>query len=456
MIEFENNCLVCLLNRKFIFGFLHAYTGVSSTMKNLISLIIIIFFPYFGLDAQTLFNNGAFIRAQNGAFISISGSVKNNNLGILNIEGDGISSNAVLKVSQDVINNATINANGFIRLNGDWIDNNMYASTTGTVFFEGANQILGGTAATIFFNLTLDGSGVKTQTINKYANGVLDLKSLQLNTDIYSFYVNNTSTNSIIRTSGFVSSANGGFLSRKTSSNAVYLFPVGSNANSSANIPGSGTSRFRPVQIIPNDALTNTYSVRMANVNATTEFYDLNLTDADFCTLNPLFYHQINRSFGTSSADIIISFDATTDGIWEGLARWNITSSNLWQKILNSSVVSGSPYSLASKLAWSNFNFTPYILYNNKPIVQVSCNNICLNQLTPISANVESSGVFAYSWTTPINYNPNPGNVSSFNAGLGGDYCVTVTNTITNCVSDPTCCSFSVSQPPMINAISPP
>ena len=408
------------------------------------------------IEAQTVINNGGYITAQPGAFIAVNGSVKNDNFGIITVNGNGVSSNAEVVVSQDFINNATINANGNIRLFGDWLDNNTYFSTTGTVFMEGANQIIGGTAPTVFNNLTMDGSGVKTQTINKYANGILDLKHLQLNTDIYGFYVNNTSTNAIILTSGFVSSANGGFLSRKTLNNAMYLFPVGSNANTSANIPGSGTLRYRPVQITPNDALANTYTVRIANVNAGSESFDLNLSSVDFCELNPFFYHQINRSTGTSSSDIIINFNVSEDGNWEGLARWNITTPNLWEKIPNSTVINGVPLSSAMKLAWTNFNNSPYILFNNKPNVNVSCNDICSNQSTSISANISPSGSYSCLWNTPITFTPNPGNVVNFNSAISGNYCVIVTNTVTNCVSDQSCCSFETLQQPIIIGVSPP
>ena len=195
--------------------------------------------------SQTMNNNGGFITAQPGSFIYVNGSVSNDNTGILAVNGDGSPTSSELYVTQDVINNSTINADGYIRLLGNWIDNNSFNSTLGTVFFEGANQYLGGTSITQFFNITLDGSGIKTQQVDKIANGTLDLKHLHLNTDLYGFYVANPALNSILRTTGFVSSANGGFLSRTTSNTGMYLFPTGSNANTSANIPGFAASRRR-------------------------------------------------------------------------------------------------------------------------------------------------------------------------------------------------------------------
>ena len=58
----------------------------------------------------------------------------------------------------------------------------------GTVFFEGANQLISGSSESHFFNFTLDGSGLKTQEVNAFSEGVLDLKHLELQTEIYSVF----------------------------------------------------------------------------------------------------------------------------------------------------------------------------------------------------------------------------------------------------------------------------
>jgi hypothetical protein len=46
--------------------------------------------------------------------------------------------------------------------------------------------------------------------------------------------------------------------------------------------------------------------------------------------------------------------------------------------------------------------------------------------------------------------------VASFNSAIEGNYCIVVTNTLTNCMSDPSCCSFETLQQPIIIGISPP
>lgn len=413
----------------------------------------------FLIFSQTITNKGGYISAQTGAFIRVNGSVKNDNAGLITINGNGTSSNAEMIVSQDVINNATINANGYIRLNGDWLDNNTYTSTTGTVFMQGANQILGGTAATNFFNLTLDGSGVKTQTINKYVNGILDLKSLELNTSTFGMYVQNASSSAITRTSGFVSSANGGFLSRVTNSTGTYLFPTGSSANNSANTSGTGTLRYRPIEITPTSANSTVYTARMANLNATVESYPIGSFFNTICGLNPLFYHQINRSSGTANVNLNIYYDPVLDGNWEGLARWDLqVGDNLWKPISGSvTAVSSSPFNVASVTNWSNFSAAPYILYNGKPIVTVDCAGpICSGSSQVITTTVTPTGSYTFSWSSTPSGFTSSSQSPSVSPTATTTYTVIATNSANNCQSDPTSCSLTVNQSPSIMSISPP
>ena len=425
--------------------------------------IVLIFVLYqYGCSAfnsQTLTNKGAYITAQTGAYIRVNGSVKNDNSGVITVNGNGVSSNAELVVSQDIVNNANINANGFIRLYGDWLDNNTYTSSTGTVFLQGANQILGGTATTNFFNLTLDGSGVKTQTINKYVFGVLDLKSLELNTSTYGMFVQNASVTAITRTTGYVSSANTGYLSRLTNSTGTYLFPTGSSANNSANTSGTGIIRYRPVEVIPTLSSANTFTARFANLNATIESFPLASYFNTICALNPLFYHQINRSAGSSSVNLNVYYDPVLDGNWEGLARWDLqVGDNLWKPIVGSSTaVASSPFNVASVTNWSNFSAAPYILYNGKPVVTVNCGGpICPGVAQTITTTVSPSGTYTYSWSSnPLGFSSSTQS-PSVSPTSTTTYTVVATNSTNNCQSDPTSCNLTVNQSPFINAISPP
>ena len=395
-------------------------------------------FSVCNLFSQTLNNNGGFITAQSGSYIHVNGSVSNNNSGILAVNGNGTPTSSELYVTQDVVNNSTINADGYIRLLGNWIDNSSYNSTLGTVFFEGGNQFLGGTSVTQFFNVTLDGTGIKTQQIDKISNGTLDLKHIQLNTDLYGFYVTNTALNSIIRTTGFVSSANGGFLARTTQNTGTYLFPTGSTANTSSNIPGSGTFRYRPVELNPFDANTNVYSVRLANLDATQETYNRNSTEPLICDLNPLFYHQIDRISGSSAADIGVCFIPLTDGLWNDLARWNINTNGIWQDIQNVTISNITGFTKVTSTTWNNFGDIPYILSNLNP-PNPTITNPPITGCSPLTASLQTNGQNALTYTWSSNgSNIGSGTTISQTFSNAGCYDITLTSTIGTCSSSVT------------------
>ncbi len=275
--------------------------------------------------AQALYNNGVNIKLTKGITVFVDGSVQNETG---NIDVDAISGNSELLVQSDFINNDTAGGDGYYRVLGNWTNNANFQAGTGTVFLEGANQTLGGSMPTTFNNLTLNGSGVKTQAIDQYCTGILSLNDIELNTDIYSFFVQNPDVSAITLGTGFVSSLNGGFLSRVTNTANAYLFPVGSSV---------GTTRYRPVELTP-DGTGNTYTVRMANTDATSEGYHLDSLGVGICEVNPLFYHQIDRTAGTSAVNMSIYYDDAADGSWEGLVNWT-TGQTQWDIIAGSTTV---------------------------------------------------------------------------------------------------------------------
>ena len=427
--------------------------------------------------SQTLTNNGGFIKSQPGSFIRVNGSVENNSSGVITVNGDGTAASAQVYVTEDITNNttATITADGYIKLLRHWYNNSTFNYGLSTVFLEGGNQFLGGTTETIFNNLTLDGTGVKTQQINKSSVGILALNNLQLNTDIYTFFVLNPATGAISRNpaqiqsvQGFVSSANGGYLSRVTNSTGTYLFPVGSTANNSANTPGTAvTPRYRPVEIVPNSATASSYTVRMANLDASTTSenslvgYNRLSKEIVMCTTNPLFFHQINRSSGTD-ADIKVYYIAADDGNWQGLARWNLPSVDIaWRVITGSSTTtSTAPFSVATKTSWNNFSANPYILYNGLSITANCGGPVCANVISPahtINSSVTPPGTYTYAWTSnPTGYTSSSANASvTPTPSVTTTYTVTVTNSVDNCQATNNC-TLTVNQNPSLIFLSPP
>ena len=281
------------------------FTKIKTLFYNTAFLAIGVLCHFFHSHSQVLQNYGSVISAKSGSVITVNGSVLNQT-GTIDVNQNA-GTPATMYVSQDVTNNSTIFADGHIHLSGNWYDNGSFSSSLGTVFMDGATQVLGGTSATIFHNLTLNGSGFKIQQVNKFATGVLSLNHLELKTETFSFFMENTALNAITRTTGFVSSLNGGFLGRQTNSNGPYLFPVGSSI---------GVIRYRPVELGPTNAASNQYSVRLANTDATLEGYDLSMHEIDICEANTLFYHQIARTAGIAAADVVINYDPVSDGSW--------------------------------------------------------------------------------------------------------------------------------------------
>ncbi|MEJ5267097.1 MAG: gliding motility-associated C-terminal domain-containing protein [Bacteroidales bacterium] len=330
-------------------------------MKSMIKIkLILILALFYGVAYGQLFvNNGSNINARYGVHVYIGGTFQNQNNGNANIEAFA-GTPAEIFITGNLVNNAFISADGHIRLLGDWINNNTFNAGIGTVFMEGGNQLLSGTSVTQFHNLTLQGTGVKTQTIDKQCNGILNLTDRELATQTHGFYVLNTDPNAVQRITGFVSSLNGGFLSRNTNSNSNYLFPVGSTI---------GVFRYRPVEIEPANNAANTYTVRLANVDASIESYDINSHTSEVCQINPNFYHQINRTSGGTAADITIFYDQAADGNWDGIANWEAAPFNEWQEISTSFTVADVPMYRAVVNNWNDFSDIPYALYKSSVII---------------------------------------------------------------------------------------
>ncbi len=456
---------------------LKLYSSISNaTINSRISFLFFFIFHFFlSVFSQTLINQGATIRTFSGSTTRVSGSVLNNTGGQIYINGDGSTTSSQWYISEDITNQSAITSDGHIHLNRHWINNGTYNYGVSTVFLEGGNQNLGGITATTFYNLTLaaTGSGVKTQLINKSCANILALNNQHLNTDIYTFFVLNTSASAITRdnstnTAGFVSSANGGYLSRATNSIATYLFPTGSTANNSANTPGTGSTRYRPVEIIPTSTSASSYTVRMANLDASTTTensgsgYNRSNKENTICTTNSFFFHQINRSSGIADADIKVYYMPSSDGDWQGLARWNLPSvDNTWRIISGSSTTaSTSPFSVATKTAWNNFSANPYILYNGLSITANCGGPVCPGISSPahsLSSTVTPSGTYTYSWeSSPIGFSSSIANPSvSPTPSATTTYTVTVTNSTNNCQATNSC-TLTVNQPPTIISISPP
>ncbi|MCK9500199.1 MAG: hypothetical protein M0Q45_11930, partial [Bacteroidales bacterium] len=383
--------------------------------KIFVLLLLAYVFSSLELKAQLVYNNGLGIYAKEGAMFYVDGTVQNQD-GIINIS-ENAGNNAELIIKNDFINNANAGGDGYYRVYGDWINNNTFNSGSGTVFLQGDNQLISGAVSTYFNNLSLDGTGLKTQTINQYCSGILDLKHLELQNETFTFFMTNTSANAITRTTGFVSALNGGFLSRKTNSNSAYLFPVGSS---------QGSLRYRPVEIKPTNSTSNTYLVRMANLLSSIEGYDNSAISSDICEVEPDFYHQINRTEGSAAVKLSVFYNETEDGVWDGLADWH-TSPDSWEIISESQILTATPLNEAFVNNWNDFSELPYILYRVLPDVSITHpGDFCENDSEITLIATSSGGTWSGNGITNPStgeFNPSQANIGdniiSYNIGSG-------------------------------------
>ncbi|MBL4754948.1 MAG: gliding motility-associated C-terminal domain-containing protein [Flavobacteriales bacterium] len=272
--------------------------------------------------------------------------------------------------------------NGDIELDGDWINHGSYLDTVGTVYLTGPSQLITGSVSTTFNNLNTQGTGIKTVTLDATVTGVLALNDLEMATDSNTLFITYSDTSAITRTSGFVSSQGPGSLSRSTGMSIPYLFPVGSSI---------GTLRYRPVEITPTSAAPHTFTVRMANVDPSTEGYNTSNKQPGIGPVNANWYHRINRTTGTSPADLTIFKDGLEPG--SEMVHWETE----WE---NSGVVSATPTSV-TKLAWNDFSPDPFAL--SEEVVVVDAGNdttVCSGVDVQLQASlIGGIGPYAYMWT---------------------------------------------------------
>lgn len=319
-------------------------TGLFAVINFLIKKIInvspslyILFFVLLSLRSTFSFsqidviNNGLPVRNSNDSVI-IRGNLTHQNNG-------SIANSGSFYISGDLINN---NPSGTIFSNG----------TNGWLHLNGGMQNIGGNTSTHFNNLNLSGTGVKQLNgVNTEIEDTLALNDREFASGDNTVLVMATGAGVVTRSNGFVSSTNDGGLSRNTLSTNTYSFPVGSSA---------GTSLFRPVDVTPNSVTANTFKVRMANVNATAEGFDLAVKDVALGEINPNFYHRINRVNGNSFADITIYYDSILDGDFTAMAQWGTTSQ--WENLGAVATTSNYGFPGLTKTGIYNFSTTPFAL----------------------------------------------------------------------------------------------
>ncbi|MCX7863346.1 MAG: gliding motility-associated C-terminal domain-containing protein [Bacteroidales bacterium] len=366
-----------------------------------------------------------------------------------------IETSGAVYVTTDFANESggSINNWGTILLGGNWANNNpnnqvFINSSPGTVKLIGGNQFIGGTNQTKFFNLSLEGTGIKTLQINSEVEGTLFLNDRELATDQNIMFVSNSSISAITFTSGFVSSLGNGYLRRAMNSTLPYIFPVGSSL---------GTPRYRPVELTSSTSANQIMGVRFANTDPTNESFDRTITDGQVGNINSLFFHKIERVSGSAPMTVSIFFDSSQDGTFNEIAHWDDQPSARWEATTTATLNNGTPLSTLTINSWNDFTHTPFALYGCTPSTQptnivATDTIICAGQQVTLTVQGGSLGSGAQ-WTW---YTDNCGGTP---IGTGNSIQVSPTSTTTYYVNAVGSCGttectylkIEISQPPVIS-----
>gem|GEM_PF-1051903 len=337
-----------------------------------ITYILILFCA--NLTAQTLYNNGSSLNVKEGGVLFVNGDFQNNTGNTQN-EGE-------VTVAGSIINNDDISGVGLdskYELTGDWINNGIFTAGQGIVLMNGNNELIAGSQSSTFYNLVLDGGGIKTQTINAFVENQLNLNAIELATETYNLYLQNPDINALQLTSGFVSSLENGAFYRETNAEADYLFPTGSSINS---------PRYRPVEIRPETTNLQEYGVRFVNNDPDFEGYDRESIQSDtLCTINPAFYHHLYHTKGTDAADIALYFDESEDMSWSRIGHWK---GGAWLSTGPSYIGSNFGLTSLSFLSWTDFDSRAFALASERPYLNAGENQeIKLGQITFLDAEFD-------------------------------------------------------------------
>lgn len=311
-------------------------------------MLLFIFSILIGVVRGQLYN-GTVLSVTNGAQVSVV------NASLENATNGNLTNAGQIVVDRDVTNNGLIDGagtnTGLFEVGENWYNNATFTADNSVVSLFGGDQLIGGSVITTFYDLRLDGSGVKLQAIDSKTS-FLDLTSNELATDQYVMEILSPNPTAITRTSGFVSSLNNGHLQRNTNSTGPYLFPTGSSLG--------GTTLYRPIEIAPTDGSSNIYGVRLANNLADIDGYPLQNKEPNIKKLNPNYYHHLYNLSRSNRADITFFYNASADGNYQNIGHWN--TSSLWSSFFNEIQGQNGLFSTLTINDVNNFDSRAFIL----------------------------------------------------------------------------------------------
>ncbi|MBC8054436.1 MAG: gliding motility-associated C-terminal domain-containing protein [Sphingobacteriaceae bacterium] len=278
-------------------------------------------------------------------FASISGYAQS----LVN-DGGGIflGEKSLLYVSGDFVNKkGSVLNNGNLEIKGNFKNEDLSSivfespsTSKGVVSLSGAEQTISSPGVIVFPSLSLSGSGDKTLERNIEIEGVLSLGDKHLKVESFSVYLKNPNAEALKRGdegstsgSGFISTTGGGTLLRKTTSDEIYLFPLGSLTGASI--------LYRPISIQPSNSLENTFSASLINSDPSAQGYDIKKKRYDVKTVSDKYYYILGQKQGTSKFDITFTQNSATDNNYTQLVSWGTYLQ--WEKAAPSSVAPMTP-----------------------------------------------------------------------------------------------------------------
>ena len=257
--------------------------------------------------AQTEFvvNKGTDIRINPGCQVIFAEG------GIQNQSGEFSNAGEVV-IEGNVINDGTLSGgtnSGIFRVLNDVENNGLMQPGQSLFELYGDAQFLTGNQQLNFYDLTLTGGGIKYMQQDISTGGTLDLTDRELRAATNTVFHTNTTAASVlaVHDQGFISADAGGGLSRVTAGSSDFYFPVGSTVNN---------FKIRPVTIAPFGG-DNTYKVRYAPGPTPNSIQ----RGPELFYVNPIFYHEMERTDGVSDAKITVFYDDIEDGFFETLAH---------------------------------------------------------------------------------------------------------------------------------------
>lgn len=279
-----------------------------------------------------------------------------------------ISTNAVVFIDMDMVNNGQIDHYGEIVVLKNWDTNHVLGGiskiSNGVVSLDGNNQIIGGIHQSIFPNLVLGGEGKKSlnQDVNIYQSLALNDVELSVNKNKLTLF--SYAPESLTRTNGFICTEEGGYFYRGIAFDKDYLFPMGSRKYNE--------TLYRPVIVKLKKNQENLFGISFVDNDPTYSFLNRASKGRNIIEINPKYFHVLNAEKINTLAQISFYYNRLEEEPFSELAHWS--ENQQWEKVssIEKDIVDGSldkilifetsgisklPIALASSNSDSNLTF---------------------------------------------------------------------------------------------------